>query len=76
MNDRTQSNKNVLHKVQRTGIYVNQRSGNLFHGPATKNEPNCTNRIIPDNVYLDEDGYICVDVDRRKLTFAVLESDQ
>jgi len=47
--------------VRKLGIYVNESSGNLFFSTAST----ATNRIKPKRVYLDDEGYICAEIERR-----------
>lgn len=50
--------------VRRLGIYVNESSGNLFFSTASS----AVNRIKPKKIWLDEEGYICVEIERRTKT--------
>ena len=65
--ERPQSNRHILHPnrygVCKLGIYTNKGSGNLFHGCKPSHDA-ATNRIKPNRVWLDEDGYICVEVNK------------
>lgn len=51
--------------VCRMGLYVNDKSSNLFYA---QYDEHASNRIKPTDVYIDNDGAICIDVDRRNLT--------
>lgn len=48
----------------RLGIYVNSRSQNLFYADYVGSET-CINRIKPKRVWLDDDGLICCEIERR-----------
>ena len=47
-------------QVRKLGIYINSGSGNLFHAYCTGNT--ATNRIMPEKVWLDDIGLICVEM--------------
>ncbi len=47
--------------VRKLGIYKNSGSGNLFYSCAS----GARNRVKPDKVYLDDDGFICVVIEQR-----------
>lgn len=49
----------------RLGIYENYVSHNLFY--SAYNGIESLNRIKPSRVWLDEDGCICVEIERRKV---------
>ncbi len=67
--DRTESPRQILSPSPTglccLGIYVNSASGNLFYASSIGND-GAENRIKPDRVWLDKDGFICVQVERRK----------
>jgi len=71
-NDRVQSNDAVLYPsrtgLRKLGIYINESSGNLFHG-ACKGFENVENRITPDKVWIDDDGWICIEVKSQWLKY-------
>ena len=43
---------------KRVGVYLNVKTGNYFYG----NECEAENRVKPSKVWIDDDGYICVQV--------------
>lgn len=59
------ANRQILHfnaDVCKLGLYVSC-AGNLHYGKGEE----CDNRIIPDKVWIDDDGFIQVKVERRHI---------
>lgn len=50
--------------VFKLGLYVSN-TGNIHYGSVMGME-DCDNRIKPENVWIDEDGFICAQIERRK----------
>ena len=48
----------------RLGIFVNTTSNKLFYGSDYGAEE-VTNRIRAEHAYVDDDGYVCVRIERR-----------
>lgn len=61
--NKNQHNSNVWmptsSEPKKIGIYLNERSGNYFHGNPCDT---CKNRIKPSKVWIDDDGYIQVEI--------------
>ncbi len=67
MNKRKQSNRQMLYpegNVSRLGVYISS-SGSLFYG-SHQGDNHATNRVSVDNVWIDDDGFICALIERRK----------
>ncbi len=68
--DKKQSPRQILtpskNGLCRLGIYVNYASGNLFYSNYRDECDNSTNRIKAKKAWIDDDGLVCVEVERRK----------